>query len=98
MGSVKIGAVFYGVEYVQDLQDHGCPLDGQIEYNQANIKIKANMDEQIQVQALLHEVIHGINAQAAIPAMKETTIDALAYGIYQVMRDNPELVRMITKG
>jgi hypothetical protein len=100
MDSVKIGGVRHRVIYAKNLtSDDGRPLDGQIDHGAALISIKANMDKQVQVQTLLHEILHSIEAQTGRRhELKEPMIDALAYGIYQVMRDNPELVRMITKG
>jgi hypothetical protein len=99
MDSVKIGAVWHKVVYTKNLtSDDGRPLDGQIDHGAALINIKANMDKQVQAQTLLHEILHGIEVQTGRRReLKEPMIDALAYGIYQVMRDNPQLVKMITK-
>ena len=98
LSPIKIGAVCYSLEYIENLQDDGRPLDGQIDHGLAKISIKSNMDDQIRVQTLLHEIIHAIETQTGRRReLKEPMIDALAFGIYQVMRDNPHLVRMITK-
>jgi hypothetical protein len=98
LDSLKIGAIRYKVAYVPSLQDDGRPLDGQINHDSAEIHIEANMNQQVKVQTLLHEIIHGIEVQAGRRReLKEPMVDALAFGIYQVMRDNPELVRMIRK-
>jgi hypothetical protein len=95
---VKVGAIHYKVSYVPDLKDDGRPLDGQVDHGLAEISIKANLGEQIQVQTILHEVIHAIETQTGRHhELKESMIDALAFGIYQVMRENPQLVKMITK-
>ena len=96
IAAVKVGPVIYSVEYVKDLQDDGRPLDGQIDHGLAAISIKENMNEQVKVQTLLHEIIHSIEAQTGRRReLKEAMIDALAFGVYQVIRENPQLVKMI---
>lgn len=99
MNSVKIGAIDYTVETVENLQDEeGKKLDGRITYNMTTIRVDSETSPQAFVQILLHEILHGIETQSGRNGeIEEPTIDALAFGIYQVMRDNPELVRMITE-
>jgi hypothetical protein len=96
--NLKIGAILYGVEFVPDLSDDKGKIDGQISYGQAKIRISKSLNEQVQAQTLLHEIIHGIEEHSGRQELKEPVINTLAYGIYQVLRDNPELVKMITKG
>ena len=47
--------------------------------------------------ASLHEIVHAVATQIGHQSMKEGMVDALAYGIYQVMRENPGPVRMIVQ-
>lgn len=95
---IKIGGIQYKVSYVPDFQDEGRPLDGQIDHGLAEITIKANMNYQVQAQTVLHEIVHAIEVQSGRrKELKESMVDAIATGIYQVMRENPALVRMITK-
>jgi hypothetical protein len=95
---VKVGGIRYKVSYIPNLKDDGRPLDGQIDHSLAEISIKANMDEQIMAQTVLHEILHAIESQTGRRhELKEPMIDAIAFGIYQVIRDNPQLVRMIVK-
>lgn len=92
---VKIGAFNYSVEYVSDLRDSSGKLDGRIRHGQTSIQIDADMNHQATAQTLLHEVIHAIATQIGVPNLKEEVVDALAYGVYQVIRENPQLVKMI---
>ena len=99
MDKIKIGAIQHTVAYAENpTSSNGTPIDGQIDHGTAEITIKANMGRQIQVQTILHEIIHAIEVQTGRRhELKEPIIDALAFGIYQVLRDNPQLVKMITK-
>lgn len=93
---VKIGAIQYKVAYVPDLKDEKGKLDGRISHSRTEINVDAGMSHQATVQTLLHEIVHAITTQIG-KRTSESEVDALAYGIYQVIRDNPGLVRMITK-
>ncbi len=95
--SLKIGALHYSVVYVKDLKRDEIKLDGHLHHNQTRISLDAGMNHQATTQTLLHETIHAIAAQIGRQELREGIVDALAFGIYQVLRDNPELVRMITK-
>jgi hypothetical protein len=95
---VKIGGIVYAVEYVQNLRDGDAKLNGWIQYDPSTISIEATMGEQAAAQVMWHEILHGIATQAGRHGeLKEQTIDALAYGIVQVLRDNPDLVQMTTE-
>ena len=97
--SVRIGAIDYEVEFIEDLRDETGKLDGRIGYSKTKIQLDADMSAQATVQALLHEVIHAITMHMGKPkeSRDESFIDAMAHGFYQVMRDNADLVRMITR-
>ena len=96
--SIKVGALHFEVELVRDFNEDGRPLDGQIDHGMAKITIKGNLNKQLQVQTLLHEIVHAIESQTGRrQELKEPMIDALAFGFYQVLRDNPDLVKAIMK-
>src|SRR5688500_10714040 len=44
---------------------------------------------------LLHEDVHATPAESGKQHLNENTVDALAYAVYPLMRDNPALVNMI---
>jgi hypothetical protein len=94
---VKVGAIHYKVSYVPDLKDDKGKLDGRIRHSQTEIHIDAGMNHQATTQTLLHEVVHAVVTQLGKQGAPEGLVDSLAYSIYQVMRDNPQLVKMITK-
>lgn len=89
---IKIGGIHYDVKYVERLQDDDrSPLNGQISYVDARIDVDANMVAQKTMQTILHEILHGILA-AANHNTTEEVIDSTAYGLLQVLRDNPQLI------
>jgi hypothetical protein len=97
ISSLKIGAFTFAVVFPQVVTKDGESMDGHLWHSQTTIEIDNNLAAQPKVQTLLHEIIHEIGIQAG-QEMTEGMVDSIAFGIYQVMRDNPELVRMITKG
>ena len=66
-----------------------------------NLKIRINHDNPISRQqlTLLHELIHAIDVEVFDGddpiSLKETQVKALAMGLYQVMRQNPSLIKWI---
>ncbi len=98
LDSLKIGAIRFKVVYVPDLHAKDEKADGYIQHHNTRISLEASMNHQATTQTLLHEAVHAIAAQIGKQNMNENTVDALAYGVYQLMRDNPELVRMIKRG
>ena len=98
LDSIKIGGIRYSVAYMVDLRDEkdNQKLDGRLQHALTKISIDASLNHQATVQTLLHEVVHAVAAQIGKARLDENVVDALAYSVYQVMRDNPKLVRMIT--
>ncbi len=94
MEKIKIGAFVFSVTRFNNFWRGDKKLDGHISHHQTSIEIEGEMNHQATTQVLLHEVVHGI-LQQANRDVDEETIDVLSFGIYQVMRDNPELVQMI---
>lgn len=69
---------------------------GSIEYASHEIIIDKTLgDHAHQICTLLHEVLHGIVHDRMIDfkADEEDVIDALARGLYQVLADNPDLMK-----
>lgn len=95
--SVRIGGMDYAVEYVQDLHDDTGKLDGRIHHGRTTIQLDAGMSDQGMDQALLHELVHGILTQLGKQKISrdEGLVDALAYSIVQIIRDNVQLTRRI---
>lgn len=92
---INIGGVDYTVEKKSDLNDGSRMLYGQIDYSETAIRLNPIMSESLAPVTVWHEIIHGILNQAHSEHNDdEQLIDALAYGINQVLRDNPKLIGM----
>ena len=98
MYSVKIGPFHYNIYYSANVKnDRGEAVDGYLAHDQNRITIDDGMCQEAKLQVLLHEIIHeGIEIQRG-QDVGEGLIDAIAYCWIEVMRENPDLVRMITK-
>jgi len=89
-----IGGITYRIAEIERLlaDDGRRKLSGNIRYDECEIRIEAGMDVQSTRQIIWHEVLHGILTQAGhCDAIKEQIIDALAYGIVDVLKQNPWL-------
>jgi Zn-dependent peptidase ImmA (M78 family) len=95
--SIKIGALNYEVNVVERLLgDNDKKLDGQITYAMPKIELDGNLSPVMRRQVLWHEIIHGILTQAGRQDdVSEGAVDALAYGIFGVVKDNPEISEVV---
>lgn len=97
--NLKIGAVNYAVSVVDDLHFHDNKrrkrsLNGHILHSEAQIKLDADMSEDMKLITLWHEALHGILAVAGHDDEPESFIVPLGYGLVALLRDNPELVKL----
>ena len=90
---LRIGPFRYPVAYVPRADIEG--NDGRLWHSKSQILIADDMDAQASLHTLLHEVVHEIAIQAG-QKVTEGLVDTIAYGWIQVIRDNPELLEMIT--
>lgn len=91
----KIGSSIYKVEYFSKLtDDKGIDLAGRILEINRLIKICTDGDEQNQLQALLHEDIHGVCWEYGIKDV-EDFITVFSNGIYALIIDNPKFIQKI---
>jgi len=88
---VLIGAILYPVEVVGNLRDGQVDVNGVISYRPYRIRLDSELDEQGRKRVLWHEILHGILTHAGHDDDNERHLEALAYGIMQVLRDNEEL-------
>jgi len=90
---IRIGPIDFTVCAVDRLLNDGNyeKLSGHIKYDASEILVEGDMEPQAQRQVVWHEVIHGILTQAGYTDHDEKMIDILAYGVMQVVRDNPIL-------
>lgn len=86
---IKVGAIVYQVEIVDDLRDGDQKLSGWIRHTDSLILLEAALSSQMGRHVLWHEIIHSIFEQAGIDDQDERIIQVLAYGIMGVLKDNP---------
>lgn len=84
---VAIGPITYKVAEVKT----GDSICGDCNTMKCLIRINKTMDPQIKRVTLWHEIVHGILFTAGMLDHDEQIVDAIAHGVVQVLRDNPEL-------
>lgn len=91
---IRIGGIDYEVEEVPNLctEDGTKRLNGHILYDSCRIRIDENLSQQTKSLVMWHEILHGILTHAGVQEQSEAQIEALSYGIVQVLRDNPQLL------
>lgn len=89
--SVKVGPIRYSVAKNEDMTRDG-EYNGRARFNDSLISLATNLDSQVERQVLWHEIVHVILTQGKIEHDERIT-DVLAYGIMQVLQDNPEMRR-----
>jgi hypothetical protein len=75
---LKIGGIIYSIVY-KDLGDD-C---GHTDFSTSTIEIDEGLNEEQKNVTLVHEILHCLNNQ-----LSENTIEFLAQGLYQVLKDN----------
>jgi len=85
---IKIGGLWYEVK-TSDYMKSGPNCYGEIDSLDLTINIRNNIHEEMQKQALLHEIIHGILDNAGYDEQDEKLVQAISYGLIQVITDNP---------
>lgn len=90
---VQVGPTEYRVYRVNGLHDGNQKLDGQILCGERAIKLEASLDTQSERVTLWHEILHAILTQAGHnnPQAGEGIVEALSFGIIDVLRQNPAL-------
>lgn len=101
-GKIQIGCVDYTVKEIDDL--HKVNEDGQkvwlhghILHADAEIRVASDQSEDVKTVTVWHEVMHGILQNAGQSNQPEGFIEALSFGLVQVIRDNPELIQATLK-
>ncbi len=69
---------------------------GEHELQRQEIKIKKDLHAEAARDTLLHELIHAVDEQLDL-RLKHRQVHALAAGLLQVLRENPDLVRFLTE-
>ena len=110
--SVKIGGVNYNLNLYNSTSFIGGSngneiLDGEFDVCRVQIQLATkqndNPDELIAydrlITVLLHEILHGIfyHYLEDYTENEEHLVTQLAKGLYQVLKENPELIKLINK-
>ena len=94
--------IISGMEYEIILTDEPIFRDnlrayGHIDFENKKILIDKNLrDKQGHIQTLIHEIIHGIVYDRELNLRsdgEETIVDQLSKGLYQVIKDNPDMFK-----
>lgn len=92
--TVRIGSVDYTVELSEKpvVFDYK-QCNGLIDFSQSKIVLDAKTLEQQQLEiTFLHEVVHGMLHDRNLEEQdNEQLVEALAYALHQLIRDNPNL-------
>lgn len=99
--NIKIGTFTYKLSETSDplLLNH-VECAGIIDYDDLTIQIKKDSNLQRKQQTTLHEVMHGILREYNIDIKdldEEYLVDTLGTALYQVIKDNPQLIDYIRK-
>lgn len=94
---IKIGPVGYTVKEIEDLHrvdDEGVKrwLHGHIWFTDSEIRIASDQSQDIKIVSLWHEILHGILNGAGQAEQPEPLIEAISFGLVQLIRDNPVLI------
>jgi len=96
---IKIDAINYDVEESNGpLIVNGKECGGEIDYLTTKIKILNSLSKEKQKWVLMHEIMHGIMYERHLEDNKttdETVLDELASAFIALIRDNPELIKLL---
>jgi ssRNA-specific RNase YbeY (16S rRNA maturation enzyme) len=68
---------------------------GEINVMEQKIKIDSSLQSDAKSTTLLHEIIHGILFACGLDWQEENLTQSLATGLYQVLRENQELLAFL---
>lgn len=89
---IWMGPLLYTIEEVPNLVGTGsngnlAQFYGQVDFGEQVIKLEQNVSPERQYITLWHELVHVILEQAG-QDIPETAVEALGYGIAQVIKEN----------
>lgn len=101
IATVKIGPIVYQVKEKDDLHRVDGDgrkqwLHGHVVYDDAEIRVASDQDEQVKITVIWHESLHAMLYAAGQDDGAENLVRALGYSLVQFVRDNPELIRLTT--
>ena len=93
---VKVGAMTYSFSEIPNLRDGEKEIDAQVNYTTVEMRIRKGLCRDRRSTCILHEAVHAILENAGQEA-SEGMVDAIAYGMYALLSDNPGLVKHVTR-
>lgn len=107
---IKIAGIEYYLNLIKDyafISDNKTEInDGEFDINKGEIRLattlkdgKTLIDLDRTITVLLHEILHGIfyHYLEDFTENEEHLVTQLAKGLYQVLKENPELTKLINK-
>lgn len=91
--TVRVIGKTFAIEYVDKVDDEDSA--GEHRRDAQLIKVRVGQHPETLRETLLHEVIHAVEEQLDL-GMKERQVHSLAIGLFQVLRENRDLVEFIT--
>lgn len=76
-----------------DLIDGKSGVAGQIDGDEARIRIKKGMSRDMEIDTVLHEIVHGIDYIMDLD-LTETQVKRISSGLHCVLKQNPKLTRL----
>ena len=89
--TLHVGPSTFVVKRVDGLRDSESTLFGRIEYSSCEIEIENTLCPQAQYQTIWHEIVHAILVQSGRENHDEGMVNAISYGIIDVLQRNPEM-------
>lgn len=95
-GYVNVGPMRYKVEIIEDLIGTGDDnqsiwINGKVCTYKGHILIDRDIHDDAKKVVLIHEILHAILTQAGIRDEPENVIEALGFGLLNLVRRNPYL-------
>ncbi|MGN7942000.1 ImmA/IrrE family metallo-endopeptidase [Metabacillus sp. 22489] len=91
MQNIRVAGMDYCVNEVEGLIDN-FELMGQIRYNQGIIEVDNSLCKTRKEQVFTHELLHAIFKEAGYDEQDEEMIERVSLVLYQVIKDNPNLL------
>jgi hypothetical protein len=98
--SMRLGGIDYKLDVKKGLFANGRQLDGQISFGDTTIYVDERLSDQAALLTILHEAVHamfthlGLEMSAEV-VLSESFVDAIAYQLYSLMRDNPGILKAV---
>jgi len=96
INNIKIGVKNFSIQHPMEIVEVGGEYAGTCDFREETIKIADKLTQHDKNQTFLHEIIHAICQRFMMQGLNqdEQTIDLLATGLYEVIKDNPHIFLM----